>query len=312
MRIAYPDATEVHVELDDGDWSGPPTIANFDTDPELELAVSSAHLLRVYDTDLTLMWSTPIQDTSSGFLSATAVDWDGDGVWELLHADEQRLSLWDVDDDVDLFAESCIDAGMHRSGTHLESPSVADLDGDGSLEMVVASNVDDLALPGWRGVRVIGSETASWAGTARVWNQHANVPGHIHDDLSLVANPALSTEGFRAARSIPPTGSTPLPDLVIVDAEKCEDCPDQTVSWVAVANIGTADAGNFVVSAYDAATTLVYQESVLSLAAGDHQWIGPYANPVAGTLTWVADDFALVEECDESDNTLAYAVDTCD
>jgi len=311
MRIALPDGTETHVELVDGDVSGGPTIANFDTDPELEIAVSTNNLLRVYDLDFTEIFSATIEDNSSGYLSSTAVDWDGDGVWELLHADHFQLRLFDVDDNVELFSTSSLDTSDHRSGTHMEAPSVADLDGDGSLEIVLASNVDDIGVAGWKGIRVIGSQTASWAGTDRVWNQHAFVNAYVEDDLSLTQNPGLSAEGFRAATSIPPTGAPSLPQLAIVDAEKCEDCPTGVYYWVAVANIGLGDAGNFVVSAYDSAGVLRYQESVLSLASGDFQWVGPFVINEVTDLTWVADDFGQIDECDETDNTLTFGTGEC-
>jgi hypothetical protein len=311
MRVALQDGTETHVELVDGDWSGAPTLANFDTDPELEIAVSSQTMLRVYDHDLTEIWSTTINDTSSGYLSSTAVDWDGDGVWELLHADETMVRLFDIDDNIELFSTSTLDTSDHRSGTHMEAPSVADLDGDGSLEIVLASNVDDIGVAGWKGIRVIGSATSSWGGTDRVWNQHAFVADYIEDDLSLPSNASHAAEGFRAARSMPPSALEDLPQITILDAEKCDDCPIGTYYWVVVANVGTGDAGNFVVSAYDGTNTLRYQESVLSMAAGGFQWIGPLVLNETTDLTWVADDFEQIEECDETDNTLSFGTSEC-
>lgn len=302
-------------ELDNGPWTGAPTIANLDADPELEVAISGYDQLVVYDYDasdhtLVELWSMAINDTSSNMLSSAAVDWDGDGVWELLYGDEDDLYLIDVTTGTNLFTGTDVDPTDHESSTRAESPSVADLDGDGSLEFIVPSS----RVPGnndqWSGVTVIGSATDSWAGTGRTWTQNAFVAGHVDDDLAIVTTPGDNAEGWRAAESFPPTTGADLPDLVLLEAEKCEDCPD-LYSWVAVANIGTVDAGNFLVSAYDGSGVLIHQETVLSLVSGDSVWVGPLITTASTDVTWVADDLDQIAECDEDNNELEYSLGAC-
>jgi hypothetical protein len=301
--------------IDNGVWTGGPTIANFDNDPALEVAVSGLTHLQVFDYDPTNMtmvelWSMPINDTSSSMLSSSAVDWDHDGKWELLYADEDDLYLIDVTTGTNLFVGTDVDPTLHESSTRAESPSVADLDGDGSLELIVPSS----RVPGndgqWTGITVIGSATDSWAGTGRTWNQSNFVPGRVDDDLAIVATPGDNPEGWRAAASFPPASGVDKPDLVLLDAEKCEDCP-YLYSWVAVGNTGGVDATNFLVSAYDTSSTLIHQETVLSLASGDSVWVGPLGTTSSTDVTWVVDDLDQIAECDEANNELEYSLGAC-
>ena len=301
--------------IDNGAWTGGPTIANFDDDPALEVAVSGLTHLQVFDYDPTNMtmvelWSMPINDTSSSMLSSSAVDWDHDGKWELLYADEDDLYLIDVTTGTNLFVGTDVDPTLHESSTRAESPSVADLDGDGSLELIVPSS----RVPGndgqWTGITVIGSATDSWAGTGRTWNQSNFVPGRVDDDLAIVATPGDNPEGWRAAASFPPASGVDKPDLILLDAEKCEDCPF-LYSWVAVGNIGGVDATNFLVSAYDTSSALIHQETVLSLASGDSVWVGPLETSSSIDVTWVVDDLDQIAECDEANNELEYSLGAC-
>ncbi|MCP4807664.1 MAG: hypothetical protein GY913_27240 [Proteobacteria bacterium] len=302
-------------EIVNGEVTGGPTIANLDDDDALEVAVSGYHSLQVFDYDpasmtFTEQWSMSINDTSSSILSSAAVDWDNDGIWELLYADEDDLYLIDVTTGTNLFVGTDVDPTDHESPTRVESPSVADLDGDGSLELIVPSARNPGNTDQWSGITVIGSATDSWAGTGRVWNQANFVPGRVDDDLAIVETPGDNPEGWRAAESFPPTTGADKPDLVLLEAEKCEDCPD-LYSWVAVANIGTVDAGNFLVSAYDGGGVLIHQETVLALASGEVVWAGPLITTSSTDVTWVADDLDQIDECDEDNNELEYSLGAC-
>ena len=256
------------------------------------------------------LWSMQINDTSSSMLSSSAVDWDHDGKWELLYADEDDLYLIDVTTGTSLFVGTDVDPTLHESSTRAESPSVADLDGTGSLELIVPSS----RVPGndgqWTGITVIGSATDSWAGAGRTWNQSNFVPGRVDDDLTIVATPGDNPEGWRAAASFPPASGVDKPDLVLLDAEKCEDCPF-LYSWVAVGNIGGVDATNFLVSAYDTGSALIHQETALSLASGDSVWVGPLEISSSIDVTWVVDDLDQIAECDEANNELEYSLGAC-
>ncbi len=121
-----------------------PAIADFDGDGFPEIAVADATQLRVLDLDCSaagggcvggfVRWSSPIQDGSSGGSTCTAIDLEGDGTTELVYADECWGRLYDGSSG-DILA-----SWPRASCTFGEGISIADIDGDGSGELLVPSN----------------------------------------------------------------------------------------------------------------------------------------------------------------------------
>jgi hypothetical protein len=104
---------------------GPPTIADFDGDglPEIGVAGGSGYV--VFDTDGAVLWQQPTQDGSAATGSAV-YDFEGDGVAEVVYADEINLYVYSgIDGAVKLLYDG------HNNGTLIESPIVADIDNDG-------------------------------------------------------------------------------------------------------------------------------------------------------------------------------------
>src|SRR5687767_14127836 len=81
-----------------------------------------------------LMWTANVQD-GSGWAAGTAFDFDGDGVAEAMYADEATLFVFDG-------LGSPLLAVPRSSKTLIEYPVVADVDNDGSAEIVVVSDRD--------------------------------------------------------------------------------------------------------------------------------------------------------------------------
>src|SRR6185312_3947865 len=67
---------------------GPPTIANFDDDPEPEFALAGGYAYVIFDHDGTRKWYEVTQDTSSRATGSSVFDFEGDGVAEVLYNDE--------------------------------------------------------------------------------------------------------------------------------------------------------------------------------------------------------------------------------
>ena len=116
-------------------WVRPATIHDFDGDGRAEFALSSGALYSVYrlhDGVVDIHWSADVDD-QTGIAAGTAFDFLGDASAEAMYADEHEMFVFD-------------DAGQpllqipRASQTLSEYPVVADVDDDGSAEIVVVSN----------------------------------------------------------------------------------------------------------------------------------------------------------------------------
>lgn len=205
-------------------------VADLDGDGLPNIAVPSQTQLEVYDADLKLQWSLPTVDMS-GAASCSAFDFDADGAYELVYADEHTLSVLDGASGVPLFQW-----GDHASGTMWEYPTIVDVDNDGSSEIVVFES-----FYGNDGLVVIGSSTNSWPPTGPNWAQYAFDGGNVSDAGAVLPDPPPPWRdgGFVHARppgfldSASGTWSTTrgAPDLGIDVTDLCvADCEDGPVS----------------------------------------------------------------------------------
>ncbi|HRQ65461.1 MAG TPA: Ig-like domain-containing protein, partial [Xanthomonadaceae bacterium] len=195
--------------LPGGGHGGPPTIADMDGDgiPEIGVAGSSRYV--VFNADGSIKWSMPVQDHSSHQTGSSVFDFEGDGRAEVVYADEVHLFVFDG-------ATGAVRLKMPiGSGTTLEYPTIVDIDGNGSANILVGGN----AVNGRRGVFAIGSATDSWAPTRKIWNQHAYHIDNINDDGSVPLHPTkgwLTHNSFRL-NTFPDREALALPDLALFD-----------------------------------------------------------------------------------------------
>jgi hypothetical protein len=75
---------------------------------------------------------------------------------------------------------------QHSSITRQELPIVADVDNDGSAEIVVVSNHGNSSDPS-PAVQVWGEELDRWVPARRIWNQHTYHVTNIEEDGSIPA-----------------------------------------------------------------------------------------------------------------------------
>ena len=119
---------------------------------------------------------------------------EGDGIAEVVYSDEHTLWVFDGRDGSVLMEQT-----GHASGTLMEYPLIADVDNDGSTEIIVASN--NYTFLGWNGITVIGDANNSWAPARPIWNQYAYHITNVNNDGSIPAvqqNNWLSWNNFRA------------------------------------------------------------------------------------------------------------------
>jgi hypothetical protein len=168
---------------------GPPNISDFDGDGKPDIGVANAVFYAVFDGRGQMKWSQPNHDFSSNVTGSSVFDFNGDGIAEVLYADEGYLRIFNGPTGTTLATI------RNPSHTLLENPVIADVDNDGHADLVIVANnahnaVADLGEEGQRiqdvgsGVRVFKaqSETA-WVQTRSLWNQYAYFVSNVSDRL---------------------------------------------------------------------------------------------------------------------------------
>jgi len=157
-------------------WLRPSTVHDFDGDGSPEFAVSSANNYTVYKPQgPSILWKAPVSDFS-GIAAGTAFDFLGDGVAEAMYADETTMFIFGGAGEVLLQIP-------RSSGTLSEYPVVADVDNDGSAEIVVVScQFGGQPSPT---VQVIRDKEDRWIQARRIWNQHTYHVTNVREDGTI-------------------------------------------------------------------------------------------------------------------------------
>ncbi|MBL8947264.1 MAG: VCBS repeat-containing protein [Myxococcales bacterium] len=171
--IKYQDVRPTGDPAEGLNWVRPATVHDFDGDGRAEFASSSASHYAVYEGDASIVWSANISD-ASGIAAGTAFDFLGDGVAEAMYADEHTLFVFDGDGEP-LFATP------RTSVTLTEYPVVADVDNDGSAEILLVSNYD----PNVPTVQAIRDADDRWIQARRIWNQHTYHVTNVREDGTI-------------------------------------------------------------------------------------------------------------------------------
>lgn len=245
-----------------GDGGSTPCTGDFDGDGVVEIGFSTGTTLAVLELDGSVVWTRPVQDASSA-ASCSAFDFDADGRAELAFADEESLSLYCGPDGMPLYTDL-----SHQSGTSREFPIIADVDGDGAVEIVVGR-----AESGARaGVVVYGQRDDAWAAGGEVWPQLDYRGTNHFADGTVPAQPVPSWLDTNLIHSRPTsTPITPVdvnlanPGLELMDSctGSCE--LDGLSLAVRVTNVGAHDMDQGMDVAIYAVESYALGESELRL-----------------------------------------------
>jgi hypothetical protein len=221
---------------------GAPAVADFDGDAKPEVAVGAMRvynsatdfsnvqrtLLTVYRTDGSVLWQKELTPARGGGLAWTlsAFDFDGDGAFELVCLDPQKLFILDGRNGATLFEMAVQHEG---AGYGYGYPTIADIDNDGAAEILVSMNPNGVTgAPPRRGVLAIGDLEDNWVHARRVWNSWMYDVTSIEEDGSVprvARNSWQVHNGHRAQVPIEGVDRFAAPDLTVsrirIDAQSC-------------------------------------------------------------------------------------------
>lgn len=156
----------------------PAAIHDVDGDGLPEILTGARNTYSTFEHDLQVKWSADVLDQTGGG-AGTAFDFLGDATAEAMYADESFLFAFD-DTGESLFTSP------RTSWTQWEYPVVADVDNDGSAEIVVVSNrgpehVEDQP----PAVQVIRDAEDRWVAARRIWNQNTYHVTNVREDGTI-------------------------------------------------------------------------------------------------------------------------------
>jgi hypothetical protein len=143
-------------------------------------------LLSVLDKDGTIVWQNAVSDLTGASVPAV-FDFEGDGPWEVVYADESQLYILRGSNGNILYTSP------RQSRTGFDMPIVADIDNDGFTEIVLSQ--EGLASIGLRAYR---TEPNAWLRSRGIWNQFDMTFGNIRDDMTV---PPVPPNAYRTHNS---------------------------------------------------------------------------------------------------------------
>ncbi len=188
-------------------YGGPPAIADVDGDGDREITVAGGCQFFVFEADGAVKWKSATQDCTSGFTGSTVFDLEGDGSPEVIYSDELMLRIYNGADGTVRWQTQSPNATLS------EYPVVADVDADGSAEIVVGNANYPAAFPGPTGIQVYGDANDTWMPTRQIWNQHTYHVTNVNDDGTIPSFEINNWELYNNYRvNVPPARFRP-PDI---------------------------------------------------------------------------------------------------
>lgn len=173
-------------------------IADIDNDGSLEVVIQAsissysgrikAYKYNITGNNFTHMWDLTV-DEDSWSNAMTMFDFNLDGMGDILVSDQSSIKILNGsgrshltgNDTVAVYALSSLSFG---ECTVMQYPVVADVDADGSAEIVVCGRFGSGHT--WQGfLNVFHSATTPWAPARKVWNQYMYNVTSVNEDLTI-------------------------------------------------------------------------------------------------------------------------------
>lgn len=295
-----------------------PCVADFDGDGEPEIAWGASSTLSARELDGTILWTAEISDPS-GLAACSGYDVDNDGIYEVLFADENTFWIFDGRSGAPRYSRS-----GHASGTLWEYPSVADVDADGSAEIVIGSN--NFYSPGWGGITVFRHAEDAWLRSGTTWHTHDFAVTNIEEDGTVPARPDPWWQTYNLYRARPAYDGKG-PDLTVAITDVCyAGCTEGSKVEIAVqvSNHGPAAARpgtRVALYADDGGFLTPLQSHTIMEPIPPGRALPAFAFELSrasiGTdgllirVDDVGDGLGIVDECNEDNNEVRYDDEPC-
>ena len=297
---------------------GPPCVGDLDGDGDAEVAVPEGSQITAFELDGTEMWSVPIFD-SSGAAGCSVYDMNNDGTYEVLFADMNDLIVFDGASGARLYEN-----GSHGSVTYFEYPVVADIDLDGSAEIITSSS----GYSGYSGVTVFGHAGDGWPASGPTWPVHDFAVTNVDPDGSVPTAALPSWTTWNVFRGRPSADYSGQPDLFVQVVDVCLAACEPSGRFKLTYQVGNQGEGDVPAGSTTVSVWMVDEHGVETLY--DEQPISDLPSGftldavtlelaleevgVGGVVVRVDDDGAgvgVVAECDEDNNVDAWTEGWC-
>jgi hypothetical protein len=296
---------------------GPPAIDDLDGDGTPEFVIGAQNLLIAVQWGGKIVWSAPISDLS-GAAGPVLFDFEKDGYPEVLYADEVAIRFFSGLDGSPKFQSM-----SHKSGTALETPIVADVDGDNHVEIVLGHGSGNADIGA---ITVYGDADNTWPPGRKIWNQHTYSITNVSDlggiPNKYQANWIPGFNSFRSGDAGQPPGE--YHDLQVEILGVCEDQCEMGQFFMAarVRNAGNVEAPAGLPVTVRAGlggpivVTLDTTQPVPPGKTGEVLFFEFAANKLAQSQPVITvDDTGVGEgelfECDEQNNTAVWPTEVC-
>jgi hypothetical protein len=162
------------------DYKRPPAVHDMNGDDVADFAVGAGAFFTIYNQLGAVIWNIPVQD-SSGSAGSTAFDFLGDNGAEAMYGDENFIWAFEP-------GGVPVVQQPRSSATVIEYPVVADVDNDGSAEIIVGSShpyVYDGEMNPYPTVQVLEDAESRWIQARRIWNQHTYHVTNVREDGTI-------------------------------------------------------------------------------------------------------------------------------
>lgn len=167
---------------------GRANVGDLDGDGFVEAVFCQNYGLIAVDNNFTTMWSSTqgantypflVTTDGSGATGTTMFDFDANGATEVVYGDETNLRILNGSTGNNIDVVSCL------SSTGLEYPTVGDVDGDGTTELLKICDIDTDFSTFEGKLTVFQPTNATWAPSRQIWNQVNYFYTNIDDNLQV-------------------------------------------------------------------------------------------------------------------------------
>jgi hypothetical protein len=296
---------------------------DLDGDGQAELVTSGAEVVRALELDGSTLWTVPI-DEANAYSGCSLFDFDLDGAKDILFGDNHNFYIFDGRTGAVRFQDDA-----HFSQTYGEFPMVADLDGDGSVEIIVPSacgNCDG----DWDSdpIRVYRNTNRDWPPGSPIWPSATWSGTSMFVDGSIPRTPEpswLTTEVWRGQPETMLTGWDLRPEIVESCASSCDPLVGRVTLALRLANLGPQEVQRgapIAVYGLDSDGTPSLLEVRWFHEFIDNGWASATVEleleleqAERGIVLVAGDDGSgavVVQDCDQGNNQLAWRLDVCD